>query len=265
MCRCIFASSEQESLTHLSTMESQEFNRMIRRLNWLEHSMPRIKVPVTEEEARTFLIHAFAALIKSRGCKPEINNTMNTTARLIAAAITGKTKGYGLLLVGGCGNGKTTMLKAIKAVVDRLEFRDEEFSDTDITVRLINATDISRMCVRDERSYKDLCYTPILAIDDFGTEQTTVTNYGNTIHPLGELISKRYERGMFTIISTNLTDGQIDSTYGRRVYGRICEMCERVVFQSPNFRHREQRQNTQSQTNVAIDLFQNFNRESAMA
>ena len=44
----------------------------------------------------------------------------------------------------------------------------------------------------------------MLAIDDLGTEPVEVMDYGNIITPVINLLTKRYEAHLFTIVTTNL-------------------------------------------------------------
>ena len=45
----------------------------------------------------------------------------------------------------------------------------------------------------------------VLGIDDLGTEPSEVSDYGNVYTPVIDLLTKRYEEQLFTIITTNLT------------------------------------------------------------
>ena len=70
----------------------------------------------------------------------------------------------------------------------------------------------------------------ILFIDDLGTEPLAVRNYGNEIMPLTELLLHRYDKGLPTVITTNLGDQAIADTYGPRILDRLNEMYERKGF-----------------------------------
>ena len=45
----------------------------------------------------------------------------------------------------------------------------------------------------------------VLGLDDLGTEPSEVLDYGNVYTPVIDLLTKRYEEQLFTIITTNLT------------------------------------------------------------
>ena len=45
----------------------------------------------------------------------------------------------------------------------------------------------------------------VLGLDDLGTEQSEVLDYGNVYTPVIDLLTKRYVEQFFTIITTNLT------------------------------------------------------------
>lgn len=72
-----------------------------------------------------------------------------------------------------------------------------------------------------------------LCFDDLGTE-TRKRNYGNELNVLEEIILTRYERRQTlqnkTHITTNLTGDSIGEMYGERVRSRMREMFNIIVF-----------------------------------
>lgn len=60
-----------------------------------------------------------------------------------------------------------------------------------------------------------------LAIDDLGTEPVEVMDYGNIITPVINLLTKRYEAHLFTIVTTNLDPKEIHKRYGDRIADRL--------------------------------------------
>lgn len=76
----------------------------------------------------------------------------------------------------------------------------------------------------------------MLGIDDLGTEPSEVLDYGNIYTPVIDLLTKRYEEQLFTIITTNLTPQQIRRHYGDRIADRLNEMVKKIVFNNCTYR-----------------------------
>ena len=77
----------------------------------------------------------------------------------------------------------------------------------------------------------------MLGIDDLGTEPSEVMGYGNVYTPVIDLLTKRYEEQLFTIITTNLTPQQIREHYDDRIADRLNEMVEKIVFKNGTYRN----------------------------
>ncbi len=63
-----------------------------------------------------------------------------------------------------------------------------------------------------------------------GEEPKTVLEYGNAINPIVDLFEERYNRQLFTIITTNLDPNEISEKYGVRIADRFREMLAIVSF-----------------------------------
>ena len=58
----------------------------------------------------------------------------------------------------------------------------------------------------------------------------------NRVTPVIDLISYRYNRMLFTMVTTNLTPAQIRATYGDRIADRFNEMMLILPYKNPSFR-----------------------------
>ena len=76
----------------------------------------------------------------------------------------------------------------------------------------------------------------MLGIDDLGEEETILLDYGNRIAPVIDILSYRYNRMLFTMVTTNLTPPQIRTVYGVRIADRFNEMMLVLHYKSPSFR-----------------------------
>lgn len=145
-----------------------------------------------------------------------------------------------LILCGGIGNGKTTMLNAIHRAVKQLKLVDQLsylWNLSIFTAERIN--EAASLPVGEQ--YQGICSCPWLGIDDLGCESTVVKVYGTERMPVANLIFERYKRNPKNydnpmVITTNLSMGEISQIYGERVADRLKEMCEVIVYDNPSYR-----------------------------
>lgn len=139
---------------------------------------------------------------------------------------------YGLILSGGVGLGKTTMLRAIAGVVRYVTQETKGEDEQTIKPCILTAVKIMKEAKEQPDLYDKACRTRLLAIDDLGAEESKAKVYGNDLMPIVDLLQERYELRLPTIISTNLsynpTKGcddpeNIDITrkYGERIVDRL--------------------------------------------
>ena len=124
--------------------------------------------------------------------------------------------GKNLLLIGKTGTGKTHLSTAIaKAVIEK------GFSVLyDSTQNVLSAFESDKFrSPRDDSEFKSEKYleTDLLILDDLGAEFTTQF----TVSCLYNLLNTRYNRGLSTVISTNLSDCELQSKYEDRIFSRL--------------------------------------------
>lgn len=129
----------------------------------------------------------------------------------------------GLILYGGYGTGKTTMLEAVKYVMD---------CRCNATASRIYTTE--KFLPVAEADGKNLF--GLLIIDELGREPDVVKDYGNEKRPMAEMICWREKRAMPLLAATNLTEDELRSKYGEYVYDRLRSLCNRVFFDGESFR-----------------------------
>ncbi len=142
------------------------------------------------------------------------------------------THSINLLIMGNCGSGKTHLSSSIAGVVLRRGFCVVYESAQNIVNDF--EADKFRAGFRNEEPKSDKYLDcELLIIDDLGAEFQTQFS----ISALYTLINTRINKGLNTIISTNLNDKQLSGTYDGRIYSRLCgEDFFRLTFNT--FDHR---------------------------
>ena len=109
-------------------------------------------------------------------------------------------------------------------------------------LRVHSAADIADLSLSKVESeiakYNMLKTAKYVSIDDLGTEPVSVKNWGTDTTPVIDVIYHRYNAMKVTVLSTNLNMDAIRSTYGERVFDRICEQYDRISFNFQSFRQK---------------------------
>jgi DNA replication protein DnaC len=133
----------------------------------------------------------------------------------------------GLLLYGTIGSGKTTLYNSIIKYL--------AITEPSMEIRTYQAIALTR-CFTDRERAQEIKTVAALFIDDLGEEPVTVKDYGNEVSPVIETLYYRYEKRMFTVITTNKTEKEIREIYGARIEDRIKEMFDRIYFNNESYR-----------------------------
>ena len=207
------------SLPHRQTTSSTTFN-----------------LPLSYEQAYYAIFGHFAAEIRARGRKVKYDKEGAEIVAQIAKILTQDSYRFGIHLCGLCGTGKTTLIKALQQLVNKLSQQGKfPSSEEQPYIVIKSARDINAES-QDRAQFQRIRAYTILAIDDLGTEPSEVMQYGNIISPITEILEYRYTNRLYTIISTNLTAKQIQEKYGTRISDRLREMMHKVVFRQPSYR-----------------------------
>lgn len=193
------------------------------------------KWPITEKEAETLLLAAYQTEVEYRKRKFSDKYDITETITQIARSLTSDSYKFGLMLCGIPGNGKTTMLYAIRAATCWL-YDNNIISDRQKNISIKTAKDIT-YAGRDYKKLMEIRTCNVLAIDDLGTEPTEILDYGNVTNPIIDILEYRYALRLDIIITTNLTKKEIREKYGNRIADRFNEMLDVVIFK--NFTYRQ--------------------------
>lgn len=195
----------------------------------------RFKLPMSKGEAVSAITAAVRAEVENRYCVFKENDYVKHQVDVVAEWLTSENPKFGLMLCGGTGNGKTTFVRALQRLLNNYELHDY-YNNSTYGIVIRQAMDIAYLRREDVRLWRDLCATEMLAIDDLGREPIEVSDYGNVWYPLVDLITTRYDRQLFTLITTNLTPQEIRARYGDRIADRLNEMMIKVIFKNDTYR-----------------------------
>jgi DNA replication protein DnaC len=185
---------------------------------------------------------AYAQEVEGRSMTFNHNENIEEYLDIIAEVMTSTSTKCGILLCGTCGNGKTTTLNAFYRVckyVDALNFRAEQKKGNHLPSSWQLLTTTARrisQCAKDEHAMAEAKKATVLCIDDVGLEPTEVLDFGNAINPVIEIMEQRYNKQLFTFITTNLTPSQIREKYGDRIADRFNETMKCIVYKNSTFR-----------------------------
>ena len=195
----------------------------------------RFKMPMLEEDAYACLLAATENEVAFRRRTFCFNEYLERQLHEMAYWLTSPSSHFGIMLCGGCGNGKSTMLKAFQQLLNSLHIPKPD-NDGTCGIQIVDAKYIAHLCKNNHEAYRKLISVDMLGIDDLGTEPSEVMDYGNVYTPVIDLLTKRYEEQLFTIITTNLTPQQIREHYGDRIADRLNEMVKKIVFSNGTYR-----------------------------
>ena len=188
----------------------------------------------TRDQAVDILRACYRSVVEARGRTCVMDEATETHIFRLACWLTDhKDTHFGVMFIGGLGNGKTTMMRALERGYWWM-MQDEGF-DFQVENRLdiINAKELKD----SHKAWQKL------GIDDLGTEPVEIQEYGNIITRSSDILSYRYDRRLFTAVTTNLaqspTDGNgetIRDRYGDRLADRFNEMFYVIGFYNQSYR-----------------------------
>ncbi len=198
----------------------------------------RFRLPMTKEQAAAMIRGAVMAEVARRQRRFVESDELTTQIELMADWLTDPKGKFCLILCGLYGNGKSTFIKALQQLLNLLAIKDED--NETCALQIVDAKDVAWLCHDDRPAWNRLCRKKMLAIDDLGTEEAQLKVYGNTINPVIDMLYKRYDMQLFTIITNNLKPTEIRSKYEERIADRLNEMSCRIVFTNPTYRTLQQ-------------------------
>lgn len=191
------------------------------------------RLPYEESQVIDMLTASYMAEVKYRNREFSENPELTKQIAKAARWLTTQDK-FGIMLCGVPGNGKTTLMLAIRSLINFIEMTDSY--NEKMSVYRIDAREIARLNKDDYAKFERIRSKKMLAIDDMGLEPAEVMDYGNILNPVIDLLSYRYDEQLFTIVTTNLKPEEIRQKYGDRIADRFNEMMERIIFYNSSYR-----------------------------
>lgn len=178
------------------------------------------------EEAAKLLKSCFIWQVENRHRIFEDNPETDAMIMEVAYILTHPSHRFGIILSSPkFGNGKTTMLHAIRAFIHHVYMHRhgaiEHIPRLETKISIVSAKDIVRSILKEEYTFRE---DDILMIDDLGHEPAEVIFYGMPYTPIIDLLEARYNRMKFTIVSTNLPAEELGPRYTGRIEDRFEEM-----------------------------------------
>ena len=196
---------------------------------------PRFRLPMSAEQAYDCLLAATMAEVEFRYRNFYETEDAKAQLRQMANWITSNSSKFGILFCGGCGNGKSTLLKAFQQLLNYLSIPNPD-GHGNYGIQITESKYVAYLARTDYKAFLQLSQKDMLGIDDLGTEPIEVVDFGNVVTPVIDLLAKRYDEQLFTIITTNLTPKQIREHYGDRIADRLNETVEKIVFNNGTYR-----------------------------
>jgi len=187
-------------------------------------------------QARNALLAAVQSEVEYRRRPFFMTDAQSGQIDRMAAWLTGDSSKFAAVLCGGCGNGKTTFVKAYQNLLCYLNIPVPDGHGKTYGMRICDAREIAGIARTDYPAFLTLARIPMLAIDDVGIEPLEVMEYGNVVSPIVELLTRRYDEQLFTLMTTNLTPDGIRKRYGDRIADRLNEMAVVIPFKNPTYR-----------------------------
>lgn len=180
-----------------------------------------VKLAESRETSMGLLLGCYGATVEARDRDMLMDDaTLSKVERVTKWMYDSRKRG--LLLCGTLGNGKTTLLLAIKRLFG------------------LHAVYMEAQSVyehyRQNGSIPSVRRDDVLLIDDLGVEPSSYNDFGAVRYPLAELLMQRYRQNATTIVATNFTFEQIGQVYGDRLQDRMREMYALIRYVEPSYR-----------------------------
>ena len=204
----------------------------MQRLLSREPKRDSFKWDCTRDQAVDILRACYIAEVQSRDRECIMDDATEGHIFRMASWLTDhKDNHFGVMMIGGVGSGKTTMLRALQR--GYWWMMQDESCDFQREYRLdiVNAKQLNDT----NKTWQKL------GIDELGIEPIEVQQYGNITTPSSDVLTYRYDRRLPTFVTTNLAQDKRDGEtlrdrYGDRLADRFNEMFYVIGFYNKSYR-----------------------------
>ena len=140
-------------------------------------------------------------------------------AAAVAAIKAADERRLGLLVSGGCGVGKTALVRAVARAFGHHRF-----------VNLADREDVEKLSDEWQELWSENLHEENVVLDDVGAELPE-NEFGVRIEPVAVFVAARHSRCLRKspfprlFMTTNLSAGELDNRYGGRMYSRLKDLC----------------------------------------
>lgn len=147
----------------------------------------------------------------------------------------------GLLIIGGVGTGKTTMMQVYSCIMkNKNNTPCFEVKDSHSIVREFLTKGFATIDKYSSEHYFVRGNPKGLCIDDLGMEDSKSKSFGNDANVMEQILYERYKRfisdGMITHGTSNLNAAALGEKYGARVKDRFNEMFNTIILNGESLR-----------------------------
>lgn len=232
----------------IAEAEAQKGRDEYKRLYVADMTAPKTYPKLSYEDMQKFIMDAGALRARDRNWKHGfvIDKSNTRPIKLLCMyfaddvrfeqAIEGYSLKKGLMLIGNTGCGKTQLMELLsrnsKACFTRHDCADisREFSaEGSGGVAVIDHYASNNRAVNPDHSQGHEFLGRFF--DDLGSEGVG-KHFGNTVNVMEQIIQERYKsyQHHLTHFTTNLTPEELRERYGQRVFSRLNEMCNVIIF-----------------------------------
>lgn len=209
------------------------------------------KIGLDPQQTLDILAAAYRVEVERRARRFILDTPTAAALEKLARYIVDPGSRFGVLMRGPVGNGKTTLMRALQRAIAYLDANRHFtglYTGTDPYQRVALDVYKSReICEASRRpkEFDDLIRTPLLGIDDLGAEPADIFDYNNLRTPMTDLFDYRYDRRLFTVVTTNLAGRaagdrlSIRAKYGTRIADRFNEMFCVITLANQSYRTDE--------------------------
>lgn len=196
-----------------------------------------LRLPLSDKDVKNLIYGFYKREVEVRKRAFRFTSELRNNISRIGDFLTTEDNYYGLFMPGTVGNGKTTMMRAIKDLFVYLIDKEKiTYCEGDKYPTFITARELAEIS-RDKNSFRIVKNTKYLFIDDLGAEPVEISNYGNFVYPYIDVLEYRYDRLLPTFISSNFNASDLCNKYeSERVKDRMKEMFQIISFKEESFR-----------------------------